>query len=66
MGRKTGIDALFRPVRDEMACKTFDCYPYIVPLAEVTLGFYHRAFRRGDVLDFDIFRYSAGSSEGAE
>jgi hypothetical protein len=36
MGRKTGKDALFRPVRDEIAFKTFDGYPYIVPTAQGT------------------------------
>ena len=34
MGRKTGSDALFRPVRDEMVLRTFDFYPDFVPTAQ--------------------------------
>ena len=36
MVRKTGIDALFRPLRDEIAFKPVDFYPSIVPTAKVT------------------------------
>ena len=34
MGRKAGLCALFRPVWDEIACKTFNHYLYIVPTAQ--------------------------------